>query len=136
MVYVYDLFRTPHRSTYFRTQYTGPHGRERELYQSTTQTLDLLLLEVFVLLGHRDLCFVYLALRSPERKFRFRILLSSSALKCAAAAAAGVGSKRASCCARDRWTVNDSEFLSVSFKTLSDQTRPTIDGGIDAFGIR
>ena len=35
----------------------------------------------------------------------------------AAAVAAGVGSKHA--CARDRWTVNDSEFLSVSFKTLS-----------------
>ena len=61
----------------------------------------------------------------PEQKFRFRIPLSIlMALKygvavgvAAAAVAAGVGSKHA--CARDRWTVNDSEFLSVSFKTLS-----------------
>ena len=58
----------------------------------------------------------------------------------AAAVAAGVGSKHA--CARDRWTVNDSEFLSVSFKTLSAARREGGESdhrgsdGVDGFGIR
>ena len=57
----------------------------------------------------------------------------------AAAVAAGVGSKHA--CARDRWTVNDSEFLSVSFKTLSAARRERESDhrgsdGVDGFGIR
>ena len=74
----------------------------------------------------------------PERKFRFQISLSALKYGVAAvvgvAAAAGVGSKRA--CAGDRWTVNDSEFLSVSFKTLSARATRPITDGIDGFGIR
>ena len=79
----------------------------------------------------------------PERKFRFRIFLSALKYGVAVgvAAAAGVGSKRA--CAGDRWTVNDSEFLSVSFKTLSATERErerardrSPSDGVDGFGIR